>query len=141
MAIGGTTGYIWNFVVYTGGNTKYNEQYRELPITAQIVCTLCNPLFGKGYCLYTDNFYTSPSLADILVSKQNNFVGTLRLNRRDVPQKVKEAKLKKLKLLLHSKIKDWKLKNQRSLWTIMPIWVELTYQMVCCVNIRQQDLE
>ena len=42
------------------------------------------------------------SLADILVSKQTDFVGTLKLHRRDVPQKVKEAKLK-----LHSKIKLW----------------------------------
>ena len=104
------TGYIWNFVVYTGGDSKYNEQYRELPIAAQIVCTLCNPLFGKGYCLYTDNFYMSPSLADILVSKQTDFVGTLRLNCRDVPQKVKEAKLNKTEIVVAFKNKTMVLK-------------------------------
>ena len=165
------TGYIWNFVVYTGGDTRYNEQYRELPITAQIVCKRCNPLFGKGYCLYTDNFFMSPSLADILVSKQTDFVGTLRLNRRNVPQKVKEAKLKKTEIVVAFKNKTmvlkWKDKrdvtvlstihdnsmvktvSRRGLETEKPkVIVDYNANMGgvdlsddCCVTIRQQDLE
>ena len=57
--------------------------------------SLLDPLLGKGYRLYIDNFYTSPVLADNLAQKQTDCVGTLRLNRREVPKVIKETKLKK----------------------------------------------
>ena len=42
-----------------------------------------------------DNFYNSPALAQRLKSLKTDCVGTLRLSRKDVPQRVKEKKLKK----------------------------------------------
>ena len=54
-----------------------------------------DPLRGKGYCLHTDNIYTSPTLADKLVDYETDTVGTVRIIRKDVPAKIKETKLKK----------------------------------------------
>jgi hypothetical protein len=43
-----------------------------------------------------DNFYNSPALARTLkITYKIDCVGTLKLNRKDVPPKVKNAKLKK----------------------------------------------
>ena len=52
------------------------------------------PLFGKGYCVTVDNYYISPQLADALVMNQTDTYGTLRLNRKEVPQQLKRKKLK-----------------------------------------------
>ena len=51
-------------IIYTGKGTKMNKKYEHLPISSQIVTTLLEPLLGKGYCLTTDNFCTSPQLAE-----------------------------------------------------------------------------
>lgn len=66
-----------------------------MPVSARIVFTLVDPLLGKGYRLYTDNFYTSPTLADALVDNETELVGTVRITRVDVPKIIKETKLKK----------------------------------------------
>ena len=67
-----STGYIWNFFVHAGSDTTYMEKYMDLPVTSRIVFSLMDPLLGKGYCLYTDNFYTSPALADKLVDNETD---------------------------------------------------------------------
>jgi hypothetical protein len=41
------------------------------------------------------NFYNSPTLAQRLKSLKTDCVGTLRLSRKDVPQRVKDKKLRK----------------------------------------------
>ena len=46
-----------------------------------------------------DNFYNSPALAQRLKSLKTDCVGTLRLSRKDVPQRVKDTKLKKGELV------------------------------------------
>ena len=46
-----------------------------------------------------DNFYNSPALAQRLKTLKTDCVGTRRLSRKDVPQRVKEKKLKKGELL------------------------------------------
>ena len=42
-----------------------------------------------------DNFYNSPALAQRQKSLKTDCVGTLHLSRKDVPQRVKDKKLKK----------------------------------------------
>jgi hypothetical protein len=46
-----------------------------------------------------DNFYNSPALAQKLKSLNTDCVGTLRLNREDVPKTVKEKRLTKGELI------------------------------------------
>ena len=56
--------------------------------TAGIVLRLIEPITGRGHHLYTDNFYTSPTLyAELRLEA----CGTLRLNHRGVPPEAKSA--------------------------------------------------
>ncbi|KAG8236032.1 hypothetical protein J437_LFUL015410 [Ladona fulva] len=52
-------------------------------------------LLGKGHTLYLENWYTSPRLVDKLVKSNTDCVGTMSSNRKEFPQTVKSAKLKK----------------------------------------------
>jgi len=63
------------------------------------VLLLVEPLLKKGRTLWTDKFYNSPALTQRLKTLKTNCVGTLRLSRKDVPQRVKEKKLKKGELV------------------------------------------
>ena len=42
-------------------------------------------LLNEGYCVTVDNFYTSPQLADYLITHKTYMYGTLRPNRKDLP--------------------------------------------------------
>lgn len=89
------SGYVYQFIIYTGKDTLFDNNYQYLCKSSQVVMTLMQPLLNKGYCLTTDNYYTSPELADILLSKQTDMYGTLKLNRKDVPKELQSKKLKK----------------------------------------------
>jgi hypothetical protein len=93
-----TTGYLWSFLVYTGKDTKIDSPLitADTNKTTAIVLKLVEPLLKQGRTLWMDNFYNSPSLARMLKIKHNtDCVGTLRLDRKDVPPTVKNKKLKK----------------------------------------------
>ncbi|CAL1300060.1 unnamed protein product [Larinioides sclopetarius] len=82
------SGYVYQFIIYTGKDTLFDNNYQYLCKSSQVVMTLMQPLLNKGYCLTTDNYYTSPELADILLSKRTDMYGTLKLNRKDVPKEL-----------------------------------------------------
>ena len=53
-------------------------------------------MFGRGHTLWLDNFFNSPKLARKLkIEHSTDCVGTLILNRKDVPKEVKDKKLEK----------------------------------------------
>ena len=53
-------------------------------------------MFGLGHALWLDNFFKSPELARKLkIEDSTDCVGTLKLNRKDVPKEVKDKKLEK----------------------------------------------
>ena len=52
-------------------------------------------LLGRGHVLYVDNFYTSVSLSEQLLSQKTLLCGTLRKNRKHLPKTVVTKKLKK----------------------------------------------
>ena len=67
------------------------DKYTDLPVTSRIVFSLIDPLFGRGYCLYTDNIYMSSTLAEKLVDCETDTVGTVRVTRKDVPSRSKTS--------------------------------------------------
>jgi hypothetical protein len=54
---------------------------------------LMRGLFEKGYNLYCDNYYTSPQLFWDLFQLGVNATGTIRSNRRSIPQEIKAKSL------------------------------------------------
>ncbi|XP_067122211.1 piggyBac transposable element-derived protein 4-like [Centruroides vittatus] len=90
-----SSGYLYNFLIYTGKGTCLNQKYGNMLYTSQVVLTLLEPLLDKGYCLTTDNYYTSPQLADYLITVKTDCCGTLRTTRKDVPKVLHQKKFKK----------------------------------------------
>ncbi|KAF2882122.1 hypothetical protein ILUMI_24044 [Ignelater luminosus] len=82
--------YVWNFVIYMGKGTQYDPNYVSYSCSTKIVTTLLKLLLGKEYCLTTDNFYMSPELADILIQHKTGNYGTVRANRKDMPNELKK---------------------------------------------------
>ncbi|GFW43350.1 piggyBac transposable element-derived protein 4 [Trichonephila clavipes] len=89
------SGYIWNSLIYTGKGIAFNENYIDYGLSTKSVLTLIQELKGKGYCLSTDNFYTSPELAELPIDSKTNICGTLRPNRKGLPVSLKSSTLKK----------------------------------------------
>jgi hypothetical protein len=62
------SGYICDFEVYTGKDSDPNpdgdEEDKQLGHSYNVVLGLLrnNNLFGKGYTVYTDNYYSSPAV-------------------------------------------------------------------------------
>ncbi|XP_041982758.1 piggyBac transposable element-derived protein 4-like [Aricia agestis] len=81
------TGYLWRFEIQA--HKKSPQQQPEEPLNAStpsIVLRLTHGLENKGYTLWMDNFYNSPSLARRLKASGIHCVGTLRTNRQFVPR-------------------------------------------------------
>ncbi|KAL0879316.1 hypothetical protein ABMA27_003095 [Loxostege sticticalis] len=87
------TGYLYKFSIYTGKNSD-NSFTVVAPNddlggkTTQVVLGLLKDLERRGHCVTMDNFYNCPSLARYLKSLGFDCMGTLRLNRKQVPRDV-----------------------------------------------------
>lgn len=81
------TGYILDFIVYTGATTQI-EDFGEpnLGKSGNVVLTLMTPYLNRGHCLYVDNWYTSPALFSYLHRNKTNACGTVKANRKSMPQ-------------------------------------------------------
>jgi len=90
-----STGYVWNFIVYTGKDTIYGHRHPGEKTSSRIVLEVAHNLLDRGYCLYLDNWYTSPNFVDTLCTRKTDVVGTMRTNRKEFPDFVKMARLKK----------------------------------------------
>ncbi|GFS41753.1 contactin [Trichonephila inaurata madagascariensis] len=97
------SGYIWNSLIYTGKGTAFNENYNDYGLLTKSVLTLIHELKGKGYCLSTDNFYTSPELAELLIDSKTDICGTLRPNRKGLPVSLQSSTVKKGEIIAFQK--------------------------------------
>jgi hypothetical protein len=70
-----------DFIVYTGLQMEM-ESIPELGVLGGIVATLMKLYLNKGHSLYTDNYYTSPTLSVYLFDHKTNSCGTVQLNRK-----------------------------------------------------------
>lgn len=84
-------GTILKFSVYTGQLDDFGGKGHA----ANVVLHLMDGFLDSGHSLYTDNFYNSVDLAEQLLSRQTYCTGTLRIDRKNIPGEVKNAKLKK----------------------------------------------
>ena len=91
MICDGTNGYICKFKLYTG---KSDIPHSENGATYDLVFDLMRDFYGQGHVLYMDNYYSSPQLYWDLYLVGVGASGTLRANRKGVPQIVKDKNLK-----------------------------------------------
>ncbi|GFW01815.1 piggyBac transposable element-derived protein 4 [Trichonephila clavipes] len=97
------SGYIWKSLIYTRKGTAFNENYNDYGLSTKSVLTLIHELKGKGYCLSTDNFYTSPELVELLIDTKTDICGTLRPNRKGLSVSFKSSTLKKGEIIAFQK--------------------------------------
>ena len=83
-----SSGYVYDWKLYEG--KKYSTQKKNLSFS--IVTDLVTGLENKGHKLYTDNYYTSIDLALALMEKQIGLTGTIRSNRRRLPENIMKIK-------------------------------------------------
>lgn len=85
-----------DFLVYCGrGMFDDDDQNDEMPTTERIPVTLMQPFLDSGRILYTDNFYTSPSLAKYLLEHNTHLCGTIRTNRKHFCKELIDVQLEK----------------------------------------------
>ena len=92
MICDATNGYCSKFKLYTGKSSKEPSEYGA---TYDLVMDLMRGYFGKGYHLFMDNYYSSPKLYVDLFDLEVGATGTLRANRKGVPQTLKDKRVDK----------------------------------------------
>ncbi|XP_047239376.1 piggyBac transposable element-derived protein 4-like [Girardinichthys multiradiatus] len=76
-------GYTWNFFIYDGKTERVQQE--GLSFTS-VMDLMEFKLIGKGYHLYVDSFYTSPSLFHKLSANHTGACGTIRQTRVGFPK-------------------------------------------------------
>ena len=84
-------GYTFSFSIYAGKT----DAESGLGLASDVVLKLTQPYLDAGRTLATDNYYTSVPLARALLHRKTNLVGTLRMNRKGLPESIRQSKLKK----------------------------------------------
>jgi hypothetical protein len=64
---------------------KQKRADQDVTVTHATVWGLCRRIEGVGHKLYMDNFFSSPDLFDELKTKDITCCGTVRLNRKGLP--------------------------------------------------------
>lgn len=88
------TGYIVNAMVYTGKMDIPESLPADLGVTGSLVAQLCKPYEGQNYCIFTDRYYTSVTLAKYLRENQGTYLcGTALTNRKLFPKQLIKKKM------------------------------------------------
>ena len=74
-----------------------NAPNSAMPATEIIPAVLMSEYLGKGHILFTDNYYTSPTLASFFLKNNTHLVGTIRSNRYNFPKDLIAMPLEKAK--------------------------------------------
>lgn len=90
------TAYCYNFEVYVWKNAEAVN--RNLGLASKVVIGLTKLIEKKGHIVFTDNFYTSPTLADFLLSRDTYLCGTIRTNRKGYPKDLVPTKAQSRRL-------------------------------------------
>lgn len=83
--------YMLNYSVYTGRINDVPAGVGEA-LGDRVVKHLSAPHLSKWHTIYFDNYFTSITLLEYLFGKDTLACGTVRNNRRGLPDKMKEAK-------------------------------------------------
>ena len=81
------TAYNCHFELYTGQQLEHSEY----GLTHDLVMRLVDLYLDQHYQLFTDNYYTSHTLATSLLHRNTYLVGTVRSNRQGFPDRLKQV--------------------------------------------------
>ena len=82
------TGYLSNFIIYTGATTNYTAPLVNLQMPfdnykspSKVIVNLMTDFIQWGYCLTLDKYYTSAEIAETLLSLETDCYGTFQKNQ------------------------------------------------------------
>jgi hypothetical protein len=87
MACCANTGYAYNLDVFSGRDRDF-DVLSTVGNSAAVVLKLVQSLWSKGYHIYTDRYYTSPSLLHWLRRLDLSGTGTVMTNRKQFPKQL-----------------------------------------------------
>ena len=87
------SGFVQDLILYTGKDTQIGET-DNFGVSGVVVLELLEPYLGRGHTLYIDNWYTSPLLAEELLKHDTGVCGTVKTNRKHMPENEKNANSK-----------------------------------------------
>jgi len=116
------TGYLLDFIVYCG-QQSHIDTLDNLDVSGSVITTLMKQYYKKGHIVYMDNWYTSPTLLKHLSSKKVGACGTVKANRKGMPNLCKKLKRGECKLAItkKSKILACKWKDKRDVLMLSTI--------------------
>ena len=86
-------------LVYRGKGMFHDEDpYSNSPSTEHIPQTAASPYAAylvNGHILYTDNYYTSPALADFSINNRTHICGIVKVNRKNYAKELVDIQLEK----------------------------------------------
>ncbi|XP_063590904.1 piggyBac transposable element-derived protein 4-like [Penaeus indicus] len=84
---GPEAGYMTAFNIHKG------QDHSKFPASMKAIDNLMEKveLYDKGYQLYTDNWYSFPTLFHYLQARKTSAVGTVRTNRQGMPSDLQES--------------------------------------------------
>ena len=85
-------GYVYKFEVYEGKST---DDRKQLGLGGGVVAKLTEHLKGRYHKIYFDNFFSSIPLCEYLRGNKILACGTIRTNRKDMPDLLPDKKLKR----------------------------------------------
>lgn len=97
FVICGASGMMYDFIMYQGSTTVFKPEYELFGLGAAVVMQLSERA-EPGCQLYFDNFFSTYSLFQWLLSKNLYAIGTVRLDRFQKPPLIDNKEMTNLKL-------------------------------------------
>eukprot|EP00102_Acyrthosiphon_pisum_P027552 XP_016664762.1 PREDICTED: piggyBac transposable element-derived protein 3-like [Acyrthosiphon pisum] len=83
-------GYILKYSVYQGKNETLEQEFDKYNLGERVVLMLTNPFWKQQRIIMFDNYFTSITLLERLKNEQTLACGTIRNNRKGMPQNLKK---------------------------------------------------
>lgn len=124
--------YLLNAYPYTG---KDSSRPAQIQLGEHVTLQLMTPYMNCGLNVTTDSFFTSLSLANKLLAKRTTLVGTLRQNRREIPENIKDFKNKAVALYSSTIMQE-----QTSKITITAYKAKATKSVFLLSSVHKKDI-
>jgi hypothetical protein len=85
------SGYVYNLEEYTGAHPTNSEHNMAF----SVVDRLCDKIKERGHIVYMDRWFSSPKIFDHLWACKTKAIGTVMLNKKEMPKQAFSVKLKK----------------------------------------------
>jgi hypothetical protein len=112
-------GYCHEFQVYTGKQDQVGNQRSEEGLGARVIKDMTRNIFGKGHHIYMDNYFSSPVLFEDLYKVKTYACGTVRGNRKGLPETIKSCKFKdrgEYKIMQKDNLCAWAWRDQKTVY-------------------------